>query len=80
MSETTNTTTQASTDDRAASIVEDERAERIEMAACKAYQLFVGYGLKYKEAYRACEKIVGLLGKSQLTQIAEVDERLAACE
>ena len=79
MSETTNT----NEGDRAATAhfqAEDERAKRIEMAACKAYQLFVGYGLKYREAYRACEKIVGLLGKTQLTQIAEVDERLAACE
>ena len=80
MSETTNTTTQTSTDDRAASTVEDERAKRIEMAACKAYQLFVGYGLKYKEAYRACEMMIGMMGKSQLTQVAELDDRLAACE
>jgi len=76
MSETTHT----STDDRVASTVEDERSKRIEMAACKAYQLFVGYGLKYKEVYRACEKIVGMMGKTQLTQVAEVDERLAAYE
>jgi len=76
-------TTQTNEGDRAASShfqVEDERAKRIEMAACKAYQMFVGYGLKHKEAYRACEKIIGIMGQTQLTQIAEIDERLAAYE
>ena len=79
MSETSNTT-QKMEDGRAESTVVNERAERIEAAACKAYQIFVGYGLKYKEAYRACEMLVGLMGKSQLMQVAEVDECLAACD
>ena len=84
MSETTNNgksgcacTAGNTTDDRAECTVEEERKKRIETAACKAYKIFVGLSLKYKEAYRACEMLVGMMGKSQLMQVAEVDERLA---
>ena len=52
----------------------------MKIAACKAYQLFVGHGLKYDEAYTACNLMLEFMKQLQLTQLPDVDEMLAECD
>jgi len=58
-------------------IPKEERERRVKIAACKAYQLFVGHGLKYEEAYTACNLMLEFMKQLQLTQLPTVDEMLA---
>ena len=46
---------------------EEELERRVKIAACKAYQLFVGHGLKYDEAYAACNLMLEFMKQLQLT-------------